>query len=222
MTRRRFLRKEDQAAAFGLQAVPVGAAGDPLYFGLAGTNSLDDVQAMPFLQPSKEKFLEYDLAKMISCLGNPELKTVGLLRPGHGARFRSGHPPARAAWVIYEQLEQLFDMQDDRCRGRQLAGRSGPADAGAPRHLGEAMRYEIDQFVLAGGKLVAFIDPFAEADSRRPQRPDGADEGRQRFKPGRIAGGLGRGLRTGQVVGDLLYGCRSTARTGAHRHPVIM
>ena len=53
-----FSEEEDQAAAFGLQAVPVGASGDSLYFGIAGSNSLDDIQAMPFLQPSKETFLE--------------------------------------------------------------------------------------------------------------------------------------------------------------------
>ena len=52
-----FSEQEDQAAAFGLQAVPVGATGDSLYLGIAASNSLDDMQVMPFLQPSKEKFL---------------------------------------------------------------------------------------------------------------------------------------------------------------------
>ena len=61
-----FSEEEDQAASFGLQAVPVGASGESLYLGIVGTNTLDDIQTMPFLQPSKEQFLEYDLAKMIS------------------------------------------------------------------------------------------------------------------------------------------------------------
>ena len=49
-----FSEDEDQAAAFGLQGVPVGASGDSLYLGVAGSNSLVDIQAMLFLQPSKE------------------------------------------------------------------------------------------------------------------------------------------------------------------------
>ena len=36
-----FSEQEDQAAAFGLQSVPVNQSGDELYFGLAGTNALD-------------------------------------------------------------------------------------------------------------------------------------------------------------------------------------
>ena len=50
-----FSEEEDQAARFGLQAVPVGASGISLYLGIAGTNSLDDMQTMPFLQPPKKK-----------------------------------------------------------------------------------------------------------------------------------------------------------------------
>src|SRR5210317_511490 len=107
-----FSEAEDEATAFGLQAVPVGASGDSLYLGIAGSNSLDDMQAMPFLQPSKEKFLEYDLAKMISTLGNPERKKLGLLsslsmQPGWDAATQG----MREAWVVYEQLSQMFDVE---------------------------------------------------------------------------------------------------------------
>ena len=106
-----FSEEEDRAAALGLQAAPVGAAGESLYLGIAGSNTLDDMQVMPFLQPSKEKFLEYDLAKMISTLGNPERMKLGLLsslsmQPGWDAATQN----MRQAWVVYEQLEQMFDI----------------------------------------------------------------------------------------------------------------
>ena len=55
-----FSPEEDQAASFGLQAVPVGAAGDALYFGLAASNSLDAVQTIPFLNPAKQPGDEKD------------------------------------------------------------------------------------------------------------------------------------------------------------------
>ncbi|MDI7059467.1 Gldg family protein, partial [Pseudomonas aeruginosa] len=34
-----------------------------------------------------------------------------------------------------------------------------------PKQLPEQTLYAIDQFVLRGGKLLAFVDPFSEADS---------------------------------------------------------
>jgi ABC-type uncharacterized transport system involved in gliding motility auxiliary subunit len=43
-----FSEDEDKAAEFGLQAVPLQQGGDQVYFGLAGTNGVDDTQIIPF------------------------------------------------------------------------------------------------------------------------------------------------------------------------------
>ena len=107
-----FSEEEDEAAAFGLQAAPVNTAGDTLYFGIAATNTLDELQVMPFLQPSKEKFLEYDLAKMISSLGNPQKKTLGILS---SLPMSGGFDPVSGRtdpWVVHQQLAQLFDINE--------------------------------------------------------------------------------------------------------------
>ncbi len=58
---------EDRAVAFGLQAVPLDSEGDQVYFGLAATNSTDDQQVIPFFSPERERFLEYDLTKLVHC-----------------------------------------------------------------------------------------------------------------------------------------------------------
>src|SRR5579875_1407404 len=62
---------EDRAVAFGLQGVPLDQGGDQVYFGLAATNSTDDQQVIPFFQPDRERFLEYDLTKLIHSLAYP-------------------------------------------------------------------------------------------------------------------------------------------------------
>ena len=74
-----FSAEEDRAAEFGLSAVPIGASGESLYFGLAGTNSTDGREIIGFFQPDKEEFLEYDVASLIYRLGNPQRAVVGLL-----------------------------------------------------------------------------------------------------------------------------------------------
>ena len=108
-----FSPEEDQAAQYGLQGVPVGTAGDMLYFGLVGTNSLDGLEIMPFLQPDKEKFLEYDLAKIVFSLSHPQHKKVGLIS---SLDMKPGFDPAtqstREAWIIHQQFSQLFELQD--------------------------------------------------------------------------------------------------------------
>jgi len=162
---RPFSPEEDRAAQFGLQAVPLGSGADSLYFGLAGTNSLDDVQVIPFLQPAKEQFLEYDLAKMIATLTRPEQQKVGLLST---LDMQPAFDPAtqgfREGWAIYEQLDQLFDLQLVQPSADELPDGIDLLILVHPRELSERLRYGIDQFVLGGGRLVVFLDPFAEAD----------------------------------------------------------
>lgn len=211
-----FSPEEDQAAQFGLQSVPVGAAGDGLYFGLAGTNSLDDVQVMPFLQPAKEQFFEYDMAKMLSTLSRPQRTRVGLLSsldmaPGFDMATRQPRP----AWVAYEQIEQLFDVVSVDAAAAELPEDIELLFLVHPTGLSDDMRYAIDQFVLGGGRLLAFIDPFAEADL-------GADPGdpMARMNAGSASdlGGLlaawGVSYDATQVVGDLRYALQVSVGPG--------
>ena len=160
-----FSPEEDQAAQYGLQGVAVGAAGDTLYFGLVGSNSLDGLQMMPFLQPEKEKFLEYDLAKIISSLSRPTHKKVGLIS---GLDIKAGYDPAtqsvREAWVIYQQFSQIFELQDIPIDADSLPQDLELLVLVHPADLNQSMLYQIDQFVLRGGRILAFMDPMAELD----------------------------------------------------------
>jgi len=160
-----FSPEEDQAAQYGLQGVPVGTTGDMLYFGLVGTNSLDGLQMMPFLQPEKEKFLEYDLAKIVSSLSHPTHKKVGLIsdldmKPG----FNPATQSVSEAWIIYQQFGQIFELQDIPSDTDVLPDGLELLVLVHPKGLSETLLYQIGQFALGGGRVLAFIDPLAEAD----------------------------------------------------------
>ena len=215
---RPFSEEEDQAAAFGLQAAPINTAGDTLYFGIAATNTLDDTQVMPFLQPSKEKFLEYDLAKMISSLGNPRKSVLGILST---LTMAGGYDPARGmseAWVVHQQLEQLFEV-----RTVDPAAGEVPDDVDVlllvhPRNLDDGMLYRIEQFVLGGGKLVAFVDPYAESDRGDPNDPMAQMQMGSSSSLGSLLEAWGVDFDPSRVVGDLQFGIGS----GATRHIGIL
>ncbi len=106
-----FSPEEDEAAGFGLQAVPVGTVGDPLYFGIAASNSLDDVQTIPFLNPSKQAFFEYDVAKLVSTLSHPDPLRGGLLSSlDMGPGFDMNTQQPRPAWgVDFDPLQVMGD-----------------------------------------------------------------------------------------------------------------
>ena len=74
-----FSEDEDRASEFGLVAAPVRPGGEPIYFGLVGTNSTDGREIIPVFVAAKEEFLEYDVVSLIHRLGTTKRPKVGLL-----------------------------------------------------------------------------------------------------------------------------------------------
>ena len=168
-----FSEEEDRAAQYGLQSISLAAGSDPIYFGIAATNAVDDLEVITFFQPDREPFLEYDVAKLIYTLAHPDRPVVALLST---LPITAGFDPvtrqARQPWVIATQIEQLFEM-------RQLDAATASIDEDVdllvlvhPRQLGDQTLYAIDQFVMRGGKLVVFVDPIS--DAQLPQDIAGA------------------------------------------------
>ena len=211
-----FSTQEDQAAQYGLQGVPVGTAGDMLYFGLVGTNSLDGLQMMPFLQPEKEKFLEYDLAKIVSSLSHPTHKKVGLIS---GLDMQPGFDPAtqsmREAWVIHQQFAQLFELQDIPIDTDALPDDLELLVLVHPKDLSDKLLYQIDQFVLQGGRVLAFMDPLAEADlGGDPNDPMARMNAGGSSTLGPLLQAWGVSFSTDQVIGDRTYALQVSIAQG--------
>ncbi len=160
-----FSEEEDEAAQFGLQALPIDRSGETVYFGLAGTNSVDDQALIPFFDMNKEAFLEYDLAKLIHSLVNPERPVVGLLST---LSMSGGFDPATMrrteGWMIADQLGQLFDLRTVSQDATAIESDIDVLMVVHPKGLTDATLYAIDQFILGGGRAAFFVDPYAEVD----------------------------------------------------------
>lgn len=213
---RAFSPEEDQAAQYGLQSVPVGNVGAALYFGLVGTNTLDGQQVMPFLQPDKEKFLEYDLARMVASLSHPEHKRVGLLSrldmtPGYDPAV----PRIPENWVIYQQMEQLFDLQEIPADTETLPDELDLLVLVHPKDLSDKLLYQVDQYVLQGGRVLAFMDPLAEADTGgNANDPASRINAGGSSSLGPLLAAWGVEFDPGMVIGDRTYALQVSAGAG--------
>ena len=159
-----FSEAEDHAAAHGLQAVPLGSTGEKLYFGLVGINSTDGETVMPFIQPDKEAFLEYDVAKLVSTLSVDSLPVVGLVS---GLRTGPNTDPSgrtTPGWVVDRQVSELFELRRYQDAPTSIADDVDLLWVVHPRGLSDDTLYAIDQFVMRGGRLLVFVDPDSEAD----------------------------------------------------------
>jgi ABC-type uncharacterized transport system involved in gliding motility auxiliary subunit len=212
-----FSEEEDRAAQFRLQGVQIAASPDPIYMGLAGTNSVGDEEIISFFQPDKEEFLEYDIAKLISTLSQPERQAVGLIS---GVRMSGDFNPQtqqmRSPWVIFQQAQQLFDVRDLGTSVDTIEDEIGLLWIVQPKNLPDATLYAIDQFILAGGKALIFVDPLAEADpSAAPQgMPAGMPPQAQASNLPRLFDAWGLTYKTSDVVADAGLALQVSGRSG--------
>lgn len=162
-----FSEDEDRAAQFGLQGVQLGMTPDPVYMGLAGSNSVGDEETIAFFQPDKESFLEYDLAKLVSTLANPERGIIGLVSGvSMTGQFDPQSQRMQPAWVVHQQAKQLFDIRDLGTSFDTVPDDVGVLWIVQPKNLSNATQYAIDQFVMRGGKALIFVDPVAAIDAQ--------------------------------------------------------
>lgn len=163
-----FSDDEDRAVGFGLQGVPVSQGGDTVYFGLAGSNSADKDEIIPFFQPDRERFLEYDITKLVYNLTVTKKPAVGLLSslPMQGAYSGMGRPSQ--PWAVYSQMAQFFDLKSIEPDSASIPDDVKVLVIVHPQNLPEKTLYAIDQFVLRGGHALVFVDPNAEGQMLRP------------------------------------------------------
>ena len=175
-----FSDNEQRAKQYGLQGVPIEGEADPLYFGLAGSNLLDGTESISFFQPEKEDVLEYDLTKMIYKLSNAEKKSVAVISalaidgeeydPLKGEVASSDGP---APWAVMTELRHMFNVTVLPKEIRRIPSSIDVLMVVHPKEFAESTLYAIDQYVLRGGKLITFVDPYAEIDipEKDPDNP---------------------------------------------------
>jgi ABC-type uncharacterized transport system involved in gliding motility auxiliary subunit len=216
-----FSAVEDRAIGYGLRGVPLDRGGDTAYFGLVGTNLLDDERTVPFFQPDRERFLEYDLTRMIHELSDPRRPVVGVMSalPLDGAGPSAGGDPGFAPFVTMTQLRQAF------------AVRGVPVDATAidpaiqallvihPQHLTPPTLYAIDQFVMRGGRLLVMVDPHSETQAALPDAAGSAGLGTASdLEP--LLSRWGVRFDPTHVVGDPDGAWRVTTSADPHQPPI--
>jgi ABC-type uncharacterized transport system involved in gliding motility auxiliary subunit len=167
-----FSETEDRAQALGLQGVPVDQSGEQVYFGLVGQNLLDDERTIPFFQPDRERFLEYDLTRLVWELSNPTRPVLGVMSSlplnGDPRAMMMRQPGVGQPYVIMNQLRQFYTVRDVALDAQVIEPDVQVLMVAHAQGLSPATLYAIDQFVMRGGRLIAMVDPHSESQASRP------------------------------------------------------
>lgn len=209
-----FSEDEDRANEFGLQGVALQSTSDPIYMGIAGTNSIGDEEIIAFLDPGKENFLEYDLAKLVYTLSNPERPVIGLITDlPMFSGFDNQTQQSRQPWLIVPEVQQLFAVRTLSTTETQIDADIDVLMVVHPKDLGSATLYAIDQFVLGGGRALFAVDPFSEVDipPPNPQNPQAALMASRSSSLNNLTDAWGVSVNTENVVGDDLFALEVSA-----------
>jgi ABC-type uncharacterized transport system involved in gliding motility auxiliary subunit len=161
---------EDSARLDGLQPQLL-QNNERVYLGLS-VSMLDQKETIPFLTPARERLLEYDVSRAIARVISPGRPVIGVMSalpvagrmiPGQMMLQQQNEQP----WILYSELQRDFTV-----RNIDLTADKIPEDVKLlliihPKGISDTTQFAIDQFVLRGGKLVAFLDPDCALD-RQP------------------------------------------------------
>jgi ABC-type uncharacterized transport system involved in gliding motility auxiliary subunit len=120
----------------------------------------------------------------------------------------------RDGWASIQQTREMFDVRAVARDAKVIDPDIGVLLLVHPKELAPATLYAIDQFVMRGGKLLAFVDPVAEAD--RPEDPMGGMGGGDRgsdlaplfaawgidYDPKQVLGDWGHAMSVSMRQGD--------------------
>jgi ABC-type uncharacterized transport system involved in gliding motility auxiliary subunit len=126
------------------------------------TNTTDDLEIIPFFDPSKGGSLEKQLTDIVYKLNRVEKPKIGLLTQ---VETKSPNPniPLQGEYIIFEQLENYYDIEY-LSPTAEIFENIDLLVVYHPAEISENTEYAIEQFILRGGKTLIFIDPYFEKD----------------------------------------------------------
>lgn len=164
---------EDSAKQDGLEGQPLPPYGENFYLGLA-VSQLDENAVIPFLSPTHERLLEYDIVRAISQVGTPQKPVVGVMSglsvfgaPMNPMMMRMGQQ-GQEPWYFITELKRDFTVKEVPLTADKIDEDIKVLLVVYPKDISETAQFAIDQFILRGGKLIALVDPLSIADNQTP------------------------------------------------------
>ncbi len=195
---------EDAAQLDGVEPQQL-FSGEQFYLGLT-VSQLERKQAIPAVSAQRERLLEYDLARAIARVATTERPVLGLMSalPILGERFNPMTRQSSEPWVLANELKRDFNVRQVSLMTEAIDPEIKTLLVIHPRDLPEATEYALDQFVMRGGKLIAFVDPYAYFDQQPSPMPGISGGGTSSSLP-TLFKAWGVEMNQGKVLADVVY-----------------
>ena len=200
---------EEAANVDGIEGQQLNT-GEKFYLGLS-VGQFDDKVAIPVLTPERERLLEYDLTRAVARVSTAKKPVVGVMSAvpvfgrGLSPLAMQEQKGLTEPWVLISELKRDFDLKEISLNTEKIDPDVKVLLAIHPRDISDVTQYAIDQFIMRGGKLIAFLDPYMYFDQQRDmQNPLGGTQAGQSSLYALLkAWGLDMDMT--KVIADLTY-----------------
>ncbi|MBK7403987.1 MAG: GldG family protein [Phycisphaerales bacterium] len=207
---------EERAQRAGIQGLATPDGSD-FYFGLQGVNSTDGRETIPFFDDREERFLEYNLSKLVYNLANPEKKKVAVMSslPVDGGPSFPGSQPSKP-WQIMTELRSMFEVVSVQPETPEIPKDTSVLLVIHPKHFAEPALRAIDDYVIGGGRAIVFVDPACDADlpPGAEQNPMAAMQADRSSDLNQLLEVWGAKVEPGQVAADTKLALQGQGRDG--------
>jgi ABC-type uncharacterized transport system involved in gliding motility auxiliary subunit len=203
--------EEDAAQLDGIEPQQL-VTGEQFYLGVA-VSQLERKQSIPSISPQRERLIEYDLVRAIARVGSAERPKIGLMAglPVLGEKFNPFTRQSSEPWVLANELKREFDVKEVSLSAKEIDKDIKVLLLIHPREGVPTLEYALDQFVLRGGKLIAFVDPYAYFDQQQPMMPGMPPQPSSSSLPA-LFKAWGVEMDPNKVIADVVFGSGGGAR----------
>ena len=201
---------EDLAQRYGLEGQLLPPAGPTLFIGLVARSG-DQQDIIPMVDPRAAELLEYSITRMIHRVTTTKKPVVGVMSalPVLGTPANPYMPPnqrqkPQTAWAAFKDLSQDYSVRPIPPTSTDIDPDVDTLIVVHPKSLTDKTLFAIDQFVLRGGRLLAFVDPFCVADQPSSEMDPYGGMGASRSSTlGKLFDAWGVKYEPGKVVADI-------------------
>ena len=203
---------EEAAQADGVEPQQMGPLGENFYFGLA--ISLDPEKVTVRLATDRERLLEYDIAHALGLVISTNKPVLGVMtplpmfgQPANPMMMRMGQPgQGQRPWVFIQELKRDYNVRQVQMETDKIDDDIQVLIVAHPKNISDKAQFALDQFVLRGGKLLAFLDATSFFD--RDQQPNNPLAGMMPSAGSslpKLLSAWGLAFDTAKVIADLSF-----------------
>jgi ABC-type uncharacterized transport system involved in gliding motility auxiliary subunit len=196
--------EEEWAIKYGMKGISL-PTGEQVYLGLVAL-AADQEAAIPFIDPTQEMRLEYDLTRIIARIQTTDRMKIAVFSslPVFGAApmnmGMAGPRPGSEPWFFIQEMGKTYDLINVPPDADRIDPTADLLVLFHSRNMSDAMAFAVDQYVLGGGNVIVFADPLSLMDD--PRMGPGASVPEKLFKAWGIA------MAPEKAVADYSYATR--------------